>query len=107
MSTEEPTSEPVSEIKVVKFTSGEEIIARIYYDEDGDIHLHHILKLVLIPDQGLTFMPYSFSVFQETNLVIHPKNILWIAEPRPEIKPAYQKEWGEVAAVENRLVLPT
>jgi hypothetical protein len=86
------------EIKILKLTSGEEIISQYSY-KDGKYILKNPQKFMLTQEGigSMPMMPFSSSETYE----VDEKHVIFVCEPELEIRNVYNSKYG------SGVVLPT
>jgi hypothetical protein len=95
-----------NEIKLVRLTSGEELITRLAKTTEGDWVAKDIT--VLIPTQsnslGLApFMPYT--KITEEGVTLRDKDIMFITEPVEELTARYNEIHGNIVTPPSKKII--
>jgi len=79
-------------IKVLKLTTGEDIIADVEVSENT-YTLKQSIRLLLTPEGGVVMMPYA--PFLSTDTVdIKDELVVFSGEPEPKLKNSYNSKFG-------------
>jgi hypothetical protein len=102
----------MSNIKIIRLSSGEELISTVKYQSDeDDLNADTLLMLedtaVLIPTQqnqlGLApFMPYSDAV---KRVAIMGKDVMFVVDPVSELKQQYQEMFKKVVTPDKKIII--
>ena len=79
-----------NEVKVIKFSTGEEIIAKINGHNENSMCLHNPY-IVQISEEGVALYPWILAADYSENIQVSPFNIVSIANAKPKIISGYSK----------------
>lgn len=90
----------MSSVRILKFISGEEIVATVTYPEGVDDKVHVTDPLMLIPSPGpdgkMTIAITTWAQSTQGILEIDKRNILYDASPDDVLKQKYNKIFGNI-----------
>ena len=79
-------------IKVMKLTTGEEVVSEVELEKDV-YKMKQPIRLLLSPEGGVAMMP--FAPFVSGDIVeVHKSHVLYEGEPEQELKNAYNSKFG-------------
>lgn len=91
-----------SEVKVLKLTTGEEIIAAV--SEDGGKYVCESPMLVAVSNNQLVFIPYMQYTDAKDRFVIDAKHVMFDVYPVESILKDYQEATGKLLTPRARKI---
>lgn len=91
-------------IKLLKLSTGEDVVSEVDRKADGDYVLKKPHRLVLARE-GLGSMPLCPFAKTET-YEISKSHVLWEAEPEDEIRNSYASATGSIVVASSGIVTP-
>ena len=92
----------MSEVKVLKLTTGEEIICKAKAGEAGDWYVKDPLLLVPVSLQNLSMLPWlAYAEVEEDGIHIPEKVIAFTLTPQKRLKAEYEKAFSKIIAPDS------
>ena len=104
---------PSSEIKIIRLSTGEELITTVIKTENTSTRgtLYHLSDTaILIPTEanqlGLApFMPYSTAITK--GFTLDRKDIMFVTDPVEDLKKQYQNMFSKIMTPDSQVVMTT
>ena len=97
-------TEKSNEVKVIKFSTGEEIIAKIYAHSENSMFLRNPY-IVQINEEGIALYPWMLTADYSEHIQVSPFNVVSIANAKPRIISGYSKAVAQDALEEMETVI--
>lgn len=83
------------DIKVIKLTSGEEIVARCHGHSETELLVLEEPYIIQLNDNGIALFPWLLSAQTSEEIHVTPLSIISIANPKEKIITGYKKLCAE------------
>ena len=90
-------------IKLIKFNTGEEVVANVMKDTDSEITFKNGLTMVF-NGQGMQAIPFSMNSEEGVEITILKDRIQFISEPRADLKTQYQQQFSSLIVPPKELI---
>ncbi len=84
----------MSEIRIVKLTTQEDIICKYEYHEETGTHTLKSPCIMIQTPEGFGAMPYMPYTTQEDGLAFDDRFVMTVAEPEPQVRAQYDEQFG-------------
>jgi hypothetical protein len=96
----------MSEIKLMKLTTGEEILAEIVSEDGNSLTIKNCVAIVLNPSrEGISygFMPWG-NLSKEDKTIVRT-NVIYSATPNDDIRSSYSSMFGGIVTPPKHLIV--
>lgn len=90
-------------IKLIKFNTGEEVVANIMTDNDTELKFKNGLTMVY-NGQGIQAIPFSMNCEDGAEITVPKDRIQFMAEPRADLKTQYQQQFSGLIVPQKDLI---
>lgn len=95
----------MSEVKLIKLVTGEEILAEIL-SEGQDIEICNPLNAVVQPSpQGISYGFIPWAGLTDGNLTLKADKVVFIAEVREDVLNSYNSQFGKIVTPPKKIIL--
>ena len=91
------------EIYTFKFTTGEEVVAKVVEIQDSVLQIRHPILMIVGP-QGLQMMPALFSSHMDKTVQINTNSIVLVADTRNDVRNKYVEATTGIAPVTKSII---
>jgi len=81
------------DIKLIKFTTGEETVFEIVQENADTIEVKNGLTMVF-DGTSIRAIPFTVNIDDGTVITLSQDDIIFIAEPRKDLKDQYKEQYG-------------
>ena len=93
------------DIKLMKLTTGEEILAEIVSENASAVTMKNVLAVVLNPTrEGISYGFMPWGSLTSDNKVINPNTVIYDAEPSDDLRNGYASMFGGVVIPPKTLI---
>ncbi len=92
------------DIRIIKLTSGEELIVKVIKDEMMQLTVMHPLS-VAPSQQGVGLIPSFFTSDEDSEVLINKSNITMYAAPREEVKNKYIEMISGITLPDKKIIM--
>lgn len=93
----------MSEVKVFKLTTGEEIIGAATFEEGDKIHIDNPM-LVAVSNDRLVFIPYMQYTTAKEKITISNEHVMFVVDPVDSIRNDYNEATGRLLTPRARTI---
>jgi len=90
-------------IKLIKFNTGEEVVANVMKDTDEQLVFKNGLTMVF-NGQGIQAVPFSMNAEDAVEITVLKDRIQYITEPRKDLKEQYQQQFSSLIVPQKDLI---
>ena len=94
------------EIKLIRMSSGEDVLAEIVSQDDDSISLINPIVAVPAGNGQIGFAPWSPLLDKDMDpLVVSKQFIVWMTDPSPNVVEEYKKMFSNIVLPDSNLIL--
>lgn len=89
----------MADLKYIKMTGGEDVIAKITKNSDGTVTLLDSIRLVMQPNMTVAFIPMFMFAKDEKNVTLPESAIRYTLDPSEDLKAEFLKKTSGLITV--------
>jgi len=93
----------MSEVKLLKFTTGEEVVATIVKETQDQMILKNGMTMVF-NGQAMQAIPFSMNIDDGTEISINKAQLQFVTTPREDLLTQYQAQYSSIITPPKTLI---
>lgn len=95
----------MSNVKIVRLTTGEELIATVKYNPDGSANLSDVAILIPTQQNSLGLAPFMAYSDASNGFDIDKKDIMFVVAPVSQLEGQYQEMFGKIVTPQKQGII--